>query len=88
MEFPHLGEHCSEKTCKRLGECSVVKMTVSRLFTLPSLQLNTLFDITDFLPMRCDACQEIFCKDHITYANHKCMSSYKKVIENCFFLHL
>lgn len=29
--------------------------------------------------MRCDACQEIFCKDHITYANHKCMSSYKKV---------
>lgn len=29
--------------------------------------------------MRCDACQEIFCKDHIAYANHKCMSSYKKV---------
>ncbi|KAG7243568.1 hypothetical protein INR49_011125 [Caranx melampygus] len=53
MEFPDLGEHCSEKTCKRL----------------------------DFLPMRCDACQEIFCKDHITYANHKCMSSYKKDIQ-------
>ena len=29
--------------------------------------------------MRCDACEEIFCKDHITYANHKCTSSYKKV---------
>ncbi|XP_071373964.1 AN1-type zinc finger protein 2A isoform X2 [Centroberyx affinis] len=53
MEFPDLGEHCSEKTCKRL----------------------------DFLPMRCDACQEIFCKDHITYANHKCMSSYKKDVQ-------
>ncbi|XP_011602437.2 AN1-type zinc finger protein 2A isoform X3 [Takifugu rubripes] len=53
MEFPDLGEHCSEKTCKRL----------------------------DFLPMRCDACQEIFCKDHITYANHKCTSSYKKDIQ-------
>lgn len=53
MEFPDLGEHCSEKTCKRL----------------------------DFLPMKCDACQEIFCKDHITYANHKCMSSYKKDIQ-------
>ncbi|XP_074512153.1 AN1-type zinc finger protein 2A isoform X1 [Sebastes fasciatus] len=53
MEFPHLGEHCSEKTCKRL----------------------------DFLPMRCDACQEIFCKDHISYATHKCMSSYKKDIQ-------
>ncbi|XP_004071373.1 AN1-type zinc finger protein 2A isoform X1 [Oryzias latipes] len=53
MEFPDLGEHCSEKTCKRL----------------------------DFLPMRCDACQEIFCKDHITYANHKCTSAYKKDVQ-------
>ncbi|KAL1278487.1 hypothetical protein QQF64_025160, partial [Cirrhinus molitorella] len=34
-----------------------------------------------FLPMKCDACQEIFCKDHITYANHKCTSSYKKDIQ-------
>lgn len=53
MELPDLGEHCSEKTCKRL----------------------------DFLPMRCDACKEIFCKDHITYATHKCMSSYQKDIQ-------
>ncbi|KAM9843106.1 AN1-type zinc finger protein 2A isoform 1-T2 [Aulostomus maculatus] len=53
MEFPDLGEHCSEKTCKRL----------------------------DFLPMKCDACQDIFCKDHITYANHKCTSSYKKDVQ-------
>ncbi|KAG7265529.1 hypothetical protein CRUP_022003 [Coryphaenoides rupestris] len=53
MELPHLGEHCSEKTCKRL----------------------------DFLPMKCDACDNIFCKDHITYANHKCTSSYMKDIQ-------
>uniref|UniRef100_A0A8C6TE45 Zinc finger, AN1-type domain 2A n=1 Tax=Neogobius melanostomus TaxID=47308 RepID=A0A8C6TE45_9GOBI len=53
MEFPDLGEHCSEKSCKRL----------------------------DFLPMKCDACQEIFCKDHITYATHKCTSSYKKDVQ-------
>lgn len=53
MEFPDLGEHCTEKSCKRL----------------------------DFLPMRCDACEEIFCKDHITYANHKCTSSYKKDVQ-------
>ncbi|XP_012672242.1 AN1-type zinc finger protein 2A isoform X2 [Clupea harengus] len=53
MEFPDLGEHCSETSCKRL----------------------------DFLPMRCDACEEIFCKDHITYANHKCTSSYKKDVQ-------
>ncbi|KAK3532699.1 hypothetical protein QTP86_028068 [Hemibagrus guttatus] len=51
MEFPDLGEHCSEKSCKRL----------------------------DFLPMRCDACEGIFCKDHIIYASHNCTSSYKKV---------
>ncbi|KAG5280149.1 hypothetical protein AALO_G00085520 [Alosa alosa] len=53
MEFPDLGAHCSEMSCKRL----------------------------DFLPMRCDACEEIFCKDHITYANHKCTSSYKKDVQ-------
>uniref|UniRef100_A0AAZ3RJ08 AN1-type domain-containing protein n=1 Tax=Oncorhynchus tshawytscha TaxID=74940 RepID=A0AAZ3RJ08_ONCTS len=32
MEFPDLGEHCSENSCKHL----------------------------DFLPLRCDACEEIF----------------------------
>ncbi|XP_030202573.1 AN1-type zinc finger protein 2A isoform X5 [Gadus morhua] len=53
MELPHLGEHCTENTCKRL----------------------------DFLPMKCDACEDIFCKDHITYANHKCTSAYMKDIQ-------
>ncbi|KAI1884650.1 hypothetical protein AGOR_G00228600 [Albula goreensis] len=53
MELPDLGEHCSEKSCKRL----------------------------DFLPMKCDACEEIFCKDHITYATHRCTSSYKKDVQ-------
>ncbi|MBN3280115.1 ZFN2B protein, partial [Polyodon spathula] len=53
MEFPDLGEHCSELTCKRL----------------------------DFLAMKCDACEDIFCKDHITYANHKCTSAYKKDVQ-------
>nr|CAG4648123.1 EOG090X0APF [Moina brachiata]SVE93172.1 EOG090X0APF [Moina brachiata] len=53
MEFPHLGKHCSEKTCNQL----------------------------DFLPMKCDACEEIFCKDHIRYELHKCESSYKKDIQ-------
>ncbi|KAJ8391861.1 hypothetical protein AAFF_G00084770 [Aldrovandia affinis] len=53
MEFPDLGEHCSEESCKLL----------------------------DFLPMKCDACEEIFCKDHITYTNHKCTSAYKKDVQ-------
>ncbi|KAG2455564.1 AN1-type zinc finger protein 2A isoform X1 [Polypterus senegalus] len=53
MEFPDLGKHCSEKTCRRL----------------------------DFLPMKCDACEEIFCKDHITYVHHSCASAYKKDIQ-------
>ncbi|XP_048723200.1 AN1-type zinc finger protein 2A isoform X3 [Caretta caretta] len=54
MEFPDLGKHCSEKTCKQL----------------------------DFLPLKCDACKEVFCKDHITYDTHKCTSSYKKIFTN------
>ncbi|KAM9125531.1 LOW QUALITY PROTEIN: AN1-type zinc finger protein 2A [Pangshura tecta] len=53
MEFPDLGKHCSEKTCKQL----------------------------DFLPLKCDACEEVFCKNHITYDQHKCTSSYKKDVQ-------
>ena len=32
----------------------------------------------DFLPMKCDACSQIFCKDHLQYDDHSCSSSYKK----------
>nr|CAG4649560.1 EOG090X0APF [Scapholeberis mucronata]SVE93788.1 EOG090X0APF [Scapholeberis mucronata] len=53
MEFPHLGKHCSEKSCNQL----------------------------DFLPMKCDACEQTFCKDHVRYDLHKCESSYKKDIQ-------
>ncbi|XP_056391134.1 AN1-type zinc finger protein 2A-like [Hyla sarda] len=53
MEFPDLGKHCSEVTCKQL----------------------------DFLPMKCDACEDVFCKDHITYNQHKCSSAYKKDVQ-------
>ncbi|GFR12790.1 hypothetical protein TNCT_602391, partial [Trichonephila clavata] len=38
MEFPHLGNHCYEKSCNRL----------------------------DFLPMKCDACSNLFCYEHLT----------------------
>ena len=32
----------------------------------------------DFLPMQCDACSNIFCKDHIKYEDHSCEQAYKK----------
>ncbi|XP_063790654.1 AN1-type zinc finger protein 2A [Pseudophryne corroboree] len=35
----------------------------------------------DFLPLTCDACEELFCKDHITYDRHKCSSAYKKNVQ-------
>uniref|UniRef100_A0A8C5QRL2 Zinc finger AN1-type containing 2B n=1 Tax=Leptobrachium leishanense TaxID=445787 RepID=A0A8C5QRL2_9ANUR len=53
MEFPELGKHCLEPTCKQL----------------------------DFLPLKCDACEKIFCKDHITYILHHCTSAYKKDVQ-------
>ncbi|XP_046628443.1 AN1-type zinc finger protein 2A-like [Neodiprion virginianus] len=53
MEFPNLGEHCSEKTCNRL----------------------------QFLPLKCDACEAIFCTDHISYTSHTCPSAYKKDVQ-------
>ncbi|XP_053550331.1 AN1-type zinc finger protein 2A isoform X2 [Bombina bombina] len=53
MEFPDLGKHCSESTCKQL----------------------------DFLPLKCDACEDVFCKDHFNYNRHKCPSSFKKNVQ-------
>lgn len=35
----------------------------------------------DFLPLKCDACESIFCTDHISYDNHSCPSAYKKDVQ-------
>lgn len=35
----------------------------------------------DFLPMKCDACGEIFCSEHFSYQTHSCHSSYKKDVQ-------
>ncbi|XP_078713366.1 AN1-type zinc finger protein 2B [Lampetra fluviatilis] len=35
----------------------------------------------DFLPMRCDACELIFCKDHFSYSHHRCASAYRKDVQ-------
>ncbi|XP_075421676.1 AN1-type zinc finger protein 2A isoform X2 [Ascaphus truei] len=53
MEFPDLGQHCSEATCKQL----------------------------DFLSLKCDACNDVFCKNHITSDQHRCAAAYKKDVQ-------
>lgn len=35
----------------------------------------------DYLPMKCDACSQLFCKDHLMYDDHSCRSKYKKDIQ-------
>ncbi|NXY00188.1 ZFN2B protein, partial [Centropus bengalensis] len=35
----------------------------------------------DFLPLKCDACERIFCTDHVAYAQHDCTSAYKKDVQ-------
>lgn len=165
MEFPDLGKHCSEKTCKRLGKrfsenfhkrwafcwlfwgeswpseelpgpggqkmlpgpsgcralspeteglaCSLFRVPAAVRGTtrLPprvrslegvrdgprelsvrghllsvvcsSLLFRTLDCFVcvcpDFLPLKCDACEREFCKDHFARAAHKCPSAFKKV---------
>ncbi|CAK9291486.1 unnamed protein product [Gordionus sp. m RMFG-2023] len=32
----------------------------------------------DFLPFKCDACEEYFCISHYKYENHKCINVHKK----------
>ncbi|XP_022226749.2 AN1-type zinc finger protein 2A [Drosophila obscura] len=53
MEFPHLGQHCSEQTCNRL----------------------------DFLPVKCDSCDKVFCASHYNYNRHNCPGAYKKNVQ-------
>jgi len=35
----------------------------------------------DFLPIKCDACQNVFCGDHVRYDIHRCTSAYKKDVQ-------
>lgn len=35
----------------------------------------------DFLPMKCDSCSEIFCKDHFSYDNHRCPEAHRKNVQ-------
>lgn len=35
----------------------------------------------DFLPVKCDACKNIFCQEHMKYASHSCASAYKKDVQ-------
>lgn len=46
---------------------------------LSTLSAHHISPLPDFLPLKCDACEQIFCTDHIAYAQHDCTSAYKKV---------
>lgn len=35
----------------------------------------------DFLPIKCDACESIFCTDHMSYSSHSCPSAYQKDVQ-------
>ncbi|KAG8265634.1 zinc finger, AN1-type domain [Homalodisca vitripennis] len=35
----------------------------------------------DFLPVKCDACEKIFCHEHMSYMGHNCASAYKKDVQ-------
>lgn len=37
------------------------------------------FHLPDLLPLKCDVCGEVFCKDHICYDEHSCSSACKAV---------
>lgn len=85
MEFPHLGQHCSEKTCNRLGMCMSDHVFVRILFANIFLDHLKLYNcdvefhvILDFLPMKCDACNQVFCSSHFNYEQHSCASGLRK----------
>ncbi|XP_063239458.1 AN1-type zinc finger protein 2A [Bacillus rossius redtenbacheri] len=53
MEFPRLGESCSNSSCNKF----------------------------DFLPLKCDACQKLFCQEHFRYDGHGCPAAYRKDVQ-------
>ncbi|EDV33231.1 uncharacterized protein Dana_GF21585 [Drosophila ananassae] len=53
MEFPHLGQHCSEPSCNLL----------------------------DFLPVKCDSCDKVFCASHYNYERHSCPGAHRKNVQ-------
>lgn len=53
----------------------------NEIMEFPRLGANCALTICkrlDFLPLKCDACSKLFCKDHIKYTDHSCENSYKK----------
>ncbi|XP_050755745.1 AN1-type zinc finger protein 2B isoform X5 [Gymnogyps californianus] len=46
-----------------------------------TLSARGICPLPDFLPLKCDACEQIFCTDHIAYAQHDCTSAYKKDVQ-------
>ncbi|KAM6348166.1 AN1-type zinc finger protein 2B isoform 1-T1 [Alca torda] len=48
---------------------------------LSMLSARGVSPLPDFLPLKCDACEQIFCTDHIAYAQHDCTSAYKKDVQ-------
>uniref|UniRef100_A0A8C3HH49 AN1-type domain-containing protein n=1 Tax=Chrysemys picta bellii TaxID=8478 RepID=A0A8C3HH49_CHRPI len=51
-------------------------------FSVSRATTPQLTDVSeDFLPLKCDACEQIFCTDHITYTQHQCTSAYKKDVQ-------
>lgn len=59
MELPHLGVHCSEPTCKKLGK--TFKFYIKTKNLLIREKSNIYFCITtDFLPVKCDGCNKVF----------------------------
>lgn len=35
----------------------------------------------DFLPVKCNACKEVFCSDHFTYINHECSAQHSQNVQ-------
>lgn len=78
MEFPHLGQHCSEPTCNRLGETQ--KREISQPGSSGQQLIKLIFRV-DFLPVKCDSCDKVFCASHYNYDRHNCPGAYKKNVQ-------
>lgn len=63
--------------CSRISECQILRLRME----FPELGNNcskSSCKMLDFLPVKCDACRQIFCKDHFQYQNHGCTEALSK----------
>ena len=76
LMFQHLGNSCKGKI---LNTTHVTSSSPPPPPSAPIVRCCVYScNKVDFIPMKCDACYQIYCKDHLQYEDHKCADTMRR----------